>query len=304
MKQVLLQLIKIGASLPVGLKGGIIEKVLRRIQHAYIKSGGKDVIISSNMGINNKFRVALPVLKAPPYFLFGTPFSYKGEYHTLQLANFLNQYCNAFVDIGANWGFYSYYIAAHNDNKPIFWFEPNPELYNNITDNLARNKFNSVRGSDLGLSDTDGVLTFYLNPSSDLVSSIVPPENQDGVVKQTINTTRFDSWAMSNGIPDKLMVKVDVENAEWQFIRGAEKALDKIEYLIMEVLGPARQSGFINYVINDLQLKAYYIDNEKIEYVAAEDMRYTKGEYNWLFCRQRPEELSQKLSGSIFKVIQ
>lgn len=303
MKQVLLQLIKMGAKLPVGLKGGITEKVLRRLLNIYVRSGGKESAVRGNMGINNKLNVELPVLKAPSYFLFGTPFSYKGEYHTLQLANFLNQYCAAFVDIGANWGFYSYYIAAHNQNKPIFWFEPNPALYNNITDNLARNKFTNVRGSDVGLSDTDGTLTFYLNQSSDLESSIVAPESQEGVIKQTINTTRFDSWALGNAIPGKLLVKVDVENAEWQFIRGAEKALDKIEYLIMEVLGPARQSGFINYVIKDLGMQAYYIDENKIEHVREEDMRYTTGEYNWLFCHQTPDVLAKQLSGSIFKVI-
>lgn len=302
MKQLLLQLIKLGASLPVSLKGGITEKVLRRVLKIYRDGKGKDANVHSNLGIDNRLKIQLPIAKAPSYFLFGKPSSYPGEYYTLELAKHLNKYCDAFVDIGANWGYYSYYVG-NNSSKPVYWFEPNEFLYNNITQNLAKNKFDRARGSDVALSDTNGSLTFYLNQNSDLVSSIVPPESDNGIVKQTVATTRFDKWANENNIPSKLLVKVDVENAEWQFIRGAVNAVDKIEYLVMEVLGPARQSGFINYVINDLGFKAYYINEAKIEYVQKEDMRYTAGEFNWLFCKQTPDVLAQKLAGSIFKVI-
>lgn len=303
MKPLLLQVIKIGASLPVGLKGGIVEKVLRRVLTMYKNSKGKDAIVQSNLGLSKKLNVQLPVLQAPTFLLFGTPKSYTGEFYTVQLAGWLTKYCSAFIDIGANWGFYSYYISANNPGKPVYWFEPNPFLHKSIKENLSRNNLQHVKGSDMALSDTNGTLTFYLNPVSDLVSSIVAPENDSQVIKQTVATTRFDNWASDPAIPSGLMVKVDVENAEWQFIRGAVNAIDKMEYLVMEVLGPARQSGFINYVINDLKLQAYYINKNRIEHVLAEDMRYNEGEFNWLFCKQQPAALRQKLSGSVFEVI-
>jgi FkbM family methyltransferase len=303
MKQLLLQFIKLGASLPVGLKGGVLEKVLRRVLNVYKNSKGKDATVRSNLGLNKNLKVDLPVLQAPTFLLFGTPESYTGEFYTVQLSGLLTKHCAAFVDIGANWGFYSYYIATTNPGKPIFWFEPNPFLHNNIRENLSNNKLQHVKGSDMALSDKNGTLTFYLNPESDLISSIVAPKNENGVIKQTVATTRFDNWASDPAVPSKLMVKVDVENAEWEFIRGAVNAIDKIEYLVMEVLGPARQSGFINYTINDLKLQAYYINKNRIEHVKAEDMRYNEGEFNWLFCKQSPRELREKLPGSIFEVI-
>lgn len=302
--KLLLPFIKLGASLPVGLKGGLPEKVLRRLLSMYKNSKGKDAIVQSNLGLNKNLKVELPVLQAPTFLLFGTPASYTGEFYTVQLSGLLTKYCDAFVDIGANWGFYSYYIATTNANKPIFWFEPNPFLHNSIKENLSRNNLKHVKGLDMALSDKNGTLTFYLNPESDLISSIVAPKDENGVIKQTVATTRFDNWAADPSIPNKLMVKVDVENAEWEFIRGAVNAIDKIEYLVMEVLGPARQSGFINYTINDLKLQAYYINKNKLEHAKQEDMRYTEGEYNWLFCKQSPAELRQKLSGSIFEVVE
>lgn len=303
MKQLLLQFIKLGASLPVGLKGGLPEKVLRRILTMYKNSKGKDALVYSNIGLSKNLKVELPVLQAPTFLLFGTPASYTGEFYTVQLSGLLTKYCSAFVDIGANWGFYSYYISTTNSSKPIFWFEPNPFLHNNIKQNLERNKVKQAKGSDMALSDTNGTLTFYLNPESDLISSIVAPKDENGIIRQTVATTRFDNWASDPTVPAKLMVKVDVENAEWQFIRGAVNAIDKIEYLVMEVLGPARQSGFINYTINDLKLQAYYINKNRIEHVKQEDMRYNEGEFNWLFCKQAPAALREKLAGSVFEVI-
>jgi FkbM family methyltransferase len=302
MNPLLLQLIKIGAGLPVSLKGGISEKVFRRLLKIYRRANGKDAAVYSNLGISNRLKVQLPVSKAPSYFLFGKPSTYPGESYSLELTKKLSQYCEGFVDIGANWGYYSYYVGDQL-NKPVYWFEPNTFLYDNIKQNLAANKFSHARGADIALSDTNGSLTFYINQNSDLESTIVPPESENGLIKQTVATIRFDKWAIENNVPSGLLVKVDVENAEWQFIRGAENAIDKISYLVMEVLGPARQTGFIDYVIGVLNFKAYYVNETKIEYVQREDMRYTAGEFNWLFCRQTPAELSEKLLGSQFKVI-
>jgi FkbM family methyltransferase len=302
MKMMLIALIRMGASLPVWCKGGITEKVFRRILFLYNKRYHEDQLVYSNLGIDNKLVVKASVSQAPTHFFFGKPSSYSGEYYTLRLAEKLSTHCAAFVDIGANWGYYSYYMAVHY-KKPIFWFEPNPVLYRHVADNLRANQFNQVTGSDVAISDTAGQLTFYIDQTSDLQSSLINPGAGANIKEHVVQAIRFEDWANSINIPGKLLVKVDVENAEWNFIKGAEGAFDKIEYLIMEVLGPARESGFINYMIRDLKVHAYYIDENKIEHVQEEDMRYTKGEYNWLFTSHGPNALQQQLSGSPFTVI-
>lgn len=301
MNRFLFWIIKLGAMLPVGVKGAFTERIFSRMLNLYKRLKGNDRTVNSNLGINNNLKVQLPVLKVPSCFLFGDPHSYNGEYYSLQLASYLNRYCSAFVDIGANWGFYSYFIALQT-KKPIYWFEPNSFLFENINTNIRKNRLEQVTGSKLALSDNNGHLTFYLDHTSDLQSTIVAPEHNHNITKEQIEATRFDHWVEKNSIPNHLLVKVDVENAEWQFIKGAVHALDKVDYLLIEVLGPARQSGFVNYLIKEFQFHAYYINKESIEYVKEEDMRYTAGEYNWLFCRNHPSELKQKLAGSIFTV--
>jgi FkbM family methyltransferase len=303
MKGILLALIKTGATLPAGVKGGITERIFNRILRSYkARYSTSDSMVASNLGMGNGLQATVPVLQAPGFLLFGTPRSYPGEYYTLQLARALNEHCDAFVDIGANWGYYTYFIAPHS-NRPVYWFEPNPFLFQHISNNIKANRLHHVTGSDTAISDTTGQLTFYLDQSSDLQSSIIRP-NDVPVKEHTVPSVRFDDWAGDSSIPNKLLVKVDVENAEWHFIRGVGKGMKKIEFLLMEVLGPARQSGFINHVINDLKLQAYYINKDRVEFVRKEDMRYTKGEYNWLFCRHLPSELQQKLAGSIFTVVE
>lgn len=299
---ILLGLIKFGAVLPVWCKHGLVEKVFRRILLIYRNRYKQDQYIYSNLGMKNRLRVKLSVHQSPAHFFFGTPDLYLGEYYTLLLADKLNERCSAFVDIGANWGYYSYYMAVKY-KKPIFWFEPNPLLYSNVNSNITNNNFNNVTGSDTAISDSEGQLTFYIDQSSDLQSSLIHPGANAHVKEHTVRSMRFGDWVSSASIPDKLLVKVDVENAEWNFINGAKHNLEKVQFLILEVLGPARQSGFINFMIRELDYHAYYINENKIEHVKEEDMRYTKGEYNWLFCKYQTSILEEYLSGSKFTVI-
>jgi FkbM family methyltransferase len=260
-------------------------------------------IAHTNLGIDNRLKIALPVLQAPPIFFFGKPRSYTGEYYTVQLVGLLSQHCSSFVDVGANWGFFSYYVSQHNPSIPVYWFEPNAVLYQSIITNTASNRLKSMHGSRQALSDTNGNLSFYVEKGSGFTSSLIKPDIGSALTEMTVESIRFEDWVLKNGIDGKLLVKVDVENAEWQFIKGAAKTMDKIDFLVMEVLGPARQNGFINYMINDLALQSYYINENKIEHVLQEDMRYTKGEYNWVFCRLLPAELKKKLAGTLFTVI-
>lgn len=303
MRKIFKSVISLGASFPVSMKGGIMEKVFNRLLLYYRKKYTVDALICSNLGIANKLKIALPVLQAPATFFFGKPTSYTGEFYTLRLAASLSQHCSTFIDVGANWGFFSYYISHFNPSLPVYWFEPNTSLYENITLNVGHNKLNNMRGSVQALSDTNGTMTFYVEQGAGFNSSLIKPESGPLPTEITVETIRFEDWLQHDNIGKNLLVKVDVENAEWHFIKGAINAMSKIEFLIIEVLGPARQSGFINYMIHELKLNAYYINENKIQHILKEDMRYTKGEYNWLFCRYNADELKEKLTDPIFIVV-
>jgi hypothetical protein len=108
----------------------------------------------------------------------------------------------------------------------------------------------------------------------------------------------FDAFAGRVGLAGDYLVKVDVENAEWAFVEGAPRALASMPYLILEILGPARRRGLVDHLIRTFGFRCYYINGLRLEPLAAEDHRYTPGEWNFLFCRDSPTQLREKIAGS------
>ncbi len=74
-------------------------------------------------------------------------------------------------------------------------------------------------------------------------------------------------------------------------------------HLILEILEPARKRGLSNHLIQVCGFEGYYINGLTLEYMAAEDWRYIPGEWNWLFCRESPGRLREKLGRSPFRVV-
>ena len=97
-------------------------------------------------------------------------------------------------------------------------------------------------------------------------------------------------------------VKVDVEYAEDEFLRGARAALDRIAYLVIEILGPAQSRGFVCELKALTGFHAYYINDYCLEHSSDGSYVYRVPEYNWLFCRDNPESLGQRLAASALRV--
>jgi methyltransferase FkbM-like protein len=97
-------------------------------------------------------------------------------------------------------------------------------------------------------------------------------------------------------------VKVDVEGAEYAFLEGAGDSLDGVDYLIMEVLGDACARGFVSAMMRRGRFHAYYINDYSLEHSLDGSFTYRAPEYNWLFCRETPDELRQKIGQSALSV--
>lgn len=117
----------------------------------------------------------------------------------------------------------------------------------------------------------------------------------------TVEAVRFDTFVRQSRL-QKLCVKVDVENAEFEFIEGATGALDAIDSLIMEVLGPAQQKRFVQRMIHEYGFHAYYINDYQLEYTPDGQFTYVHPQYNWLFSKAAPAALRDKLTGSKLSV--
>jgi FkbM family methyltransferase len=120
----------------------------------------------------------------------------------------------------------------------IITFEPHFQQYNGIQERLAKNPplSNNIIPINRALSSTIGFANFYFgtNPAADQASSLLEPsletEKHFGTVRSTIvETDTIDAFiARHHIIPD--LLKIDVEGAEEQVLRGGEYFLKKTPY--------------------------------------------------------------------------
>lgn len=129
----------------------------------------------------------------------------------------------AFVDIGANLGYYTCLASLHG--KRVIAIEPQQQNLRCLMQNLLVNGYqDTVEIFPLALSERPGLLTLYgaSGPSASLIkgwagysskhSQLIPVSTLDIILG-----TRFDN------VP--IFIKIDVEGAEFQVLRGAQKVL-------------------------------------------------------------------------------
>lgn len=120
-----------------------------------------------------------------------------------------------FIDIGANIGGYTLFVAAHAGSRArILAIEPQPELFERLLYNIQQNRFANVKALDCAVADVDGEVTLFLHGAnrgetsmriinSDAVNARmrVPSKSLKAIVLHE-NFTRIDA------------IKLDVGGAE------------------------------------------------------------------------------------------
>ena len=129
---------------------------------------------------------------------------------------------DVFIDVGANIGFYS--CLARSLGKYVVAVEPQPQNLECLYDNLSNNSWSNTEVFPIGLSNSPGLLTLYgaSGPSASLVKGWAGyPE----CFKRVIPVNTLDNILSDRFEGKKLFIKIDVEGAEYDVLRGAEHTL-------------------------------------------------------------------------------
>jgi FkbM family methyltransferase len=292
------QIIDWGAMLPLSLRSYVSYRLLSAVANRTIASG----FLRTNMGINENYNCLIP--HSNQLVLFGKPTLYTGERGPLELAAILSRTADAFVDIGAHIGYFTFYVRTRLDaSKPIYFFEPDSELYDIVDGNVRSNCLVNVHGFREAVGNKIGTATFYKNLSDSSSGSLGTDFiGMHDVERIEVKVITYSGFAQRVGLQNAC-VKVDIEGAEQQFIDGATAAISSIADLIIEVLGPAVQAGFVRKMIYEMGFVGYYINDYTLEYSSDASFVYSAPQYNWLFCRRKPKDLRALLSGTKFKVV-
>lgn len=134
-----------------------------------------------------------------------------------------------FIDIGANIGAYSLFVAAQaKSGARILAVEPQPEIFARLTYNIAQNPFGSIKAVACALADKPGEVTLFLDPGNRGESSVRILRSTAGVAVKVPATTLL-ALALSEGYDRIDAIKIDVEGAEdlilEPFLRDAPETL-------------------------------------------------------------------------------
>ena len=290
-------IIKLAALFPPSFKSSAFFRLLSNIS-TYCNP---DTLVKCNLGINSNLSIEVSI--SHPIAAFGTPKLYTQEYATLYLLKELFKHSDAFIDVGANLGYFCFYIDEYNSSKkPIHFFEPDPKLFEHLQVNQRNNKKDFIAHRK-AISNTNIPITFYRNLTDDSSGSIKKTfENTHELEAVTIESISFDEFA--NSIIEKnILMKVDVEGAEFEFLEGASNRIQSIDFLIIELLQDAIDNKFPELMIERYNYYAYYINNFNLEFSKAGEYNYVSPYYNWLFTKHAPSDLKNKLVNTPFKII-
>lgn len=183
-------------------------------------------------------------------------------------------------DVGAHKGAYTEYVLSEMPEADCFLFEPNEHL---CDFHLRRYKaFNTLVGSSTGTKD------FYeCQGKADELSSMYkrPVFDDLQVSAGKVGCITIDQFCADMVIEHIDLLKIDVEGAELDVLKGAEKMLwgKSISFLQVEYGGTYPDAGItglqvIQY-LNELGYNVYELEGEKLVKITpekfVEDYRYT-----------------------------
>jgi len=139
------------------------------------------------------------------------------------------------IDIGANIGYFTLIMAkCIRENGKVFSFEPEPKNFELLKKNVEINNYSNVILEKKAIGNKTGTTNLYLADKknnvfssgmhrifrSDLVSQIPDPIS--------VNIIKLDDYLQDLKFIKKIrLIKIDVEGAEFDVLKGMNKILDE-----------------------------------------------------------------------------
>lgn len=188
------------------------------------------------------------------------------EPETSKTLRFFFERATTFVDVGANYGFYSLLGALWNPSLRVVAFEPVPEIYSALIRNVALNGLEGrVTAYQIALADRSGSASFYLPASESKDCEATGTLVNDGwqsrkqSPKIEVQTARLDDHEKSH--PMKVdLVKIDVEDFEAGVLNGMQGCIRRDRpFIVCEILPREHGNEKTRKIVESLGYTAYWI---------------------------------------------
>ncbi len=188
------------------------------------------------------------------------------EPNTSRTLQFFFSRTNTFVDVGANYGYYSLLAAHWNSRLQVIAFEPVPQIYECLQRNIKLNDLQTrVSAYSIALSDASGAATLYI-PASGSIDCEATATLAQGSWQQCKNSPSLDVQAVrfddfERQYPLKVdLVKVDVEDHEASVLRGMQNVIRRDRpFIVCEILPRAHGNQKTREIIDSIGYTPYWI---------------------------------------------
>jgi len=168
------------------------------------------------------------------------------------------------VDIGAHVGFFT--LKAARVSRHVLAFEPHPLNYTLLALNTKINHLNNVTPVNVALADYSGHAKLYLGRFSGS-HTIIEKRVKDKNAYIMVKVDTLDNLIKQFKLEEPLFIKIDVEGAELDVLRGAKKILSNdyacVKLAIASYHTPDEAFKLSNYLIN-FGFKVYLWRHERV----------------------------------------
>ena len=139
---------------------------------------------------------------------------------------------STFVDVGANYGFYTLFAASKCAKGKVISIEANKTLFKHMKENVAINDFKNVECLNYAIWDKSGKeIKLY----EDIISGHNPSCIGSGKNYSIIKTITLDKIVSDFSLVKIDWLKMDIESAEVKALEGAKEALKITENFLLEI---------------------------------------------------------------------
>ncbi len=139
---------------------------------------------------------------------------------------------STFVDVGANYGFYTLFAASKCTKGKVISIEADKKLFRYLKENVATNDFKNVECLNYAAWNTNGE---EIKLFEDPITGRNPSCFQSGGKYSIIKTITLDKIASNFSLSKINWLKMDIESAEVKALEGSKNALKIIENLLLEI---------------------------------------------------------------------
>jgi FkbM family methyltransferase len=158
------------------------------------------------------------------------------EEHLAKIMNiYLDGSSGIMIDVGANIGASTLPLAAKHPQIRFHCYEPHPEIFERLKNNIKLNNFNNVKPVNSAVSNlTENLLKFYAQKSADTLGRSSLKLNND--IKEydeiTVPNVSIDENFADCSDP-VLLIKIDTQGTELGVLQSAKKTIKKFRPTIL-----------------------------------------------------------------------